>query len=337
MKRIVTFLGLMIATPILAQHDQKSDALKNELAVKADTSKIGWTKGGVFNIGLNEGILENWASGGERMSLAANGQFSGFITRVKGRSVWENNIELRYGLNYVESNDFIPRKLDDRIDFSSRYGLQPHKWTTSASSWKRNIFFMGLFRFQSQFTEGYNYSRDDWKNNPISQFLSPAYFTLALGAEFRANDHFSLFLSPLAGRMTIVKPRYTEFSAAYGVEKGQTSRMELGAYFTAKYRAKLAKNINYVTRLDFYSNYLAKNKTMPEGYVRKDNPGNIDILWDNDINMKFGKFIGAGFGLVMIYDNDQPGQKNEKNNTAYGPLGWWQLKQVLSLRFNYKF
>ena len=113
--------------------------------------------------------------------------------------------------------------------------------------------------------------------------------------------------------------------------------MEMGAYLTAKYSTKIAKLVAYSTRLDLYSNYLAKNKTMPEGYIRKDNPGNIDILWDNDINFKIARFIGVGFGLTMIYDNDQPGQKNEKNNTAYGPLGWWQLKQLFNVRFNYTF
>ncbi|HOZ50759.1 MAG TPA: DUF3078 domain-containing protein [Chitinophagaceae bacterium] len=342
MKKIFTILCLAIATQSMAQADKKSDELQKDMKRKVEAKNEGWTKGGLLNIGLNQAMLENWAAGGERMSLAANGQFNGYLTRIKGNKIFENTLDLYYGLNYVASNNFVPRKLDDRIDFSSRYGLQPKNWTTSKSKLKRSTYLMGLLRFQSQFTKGYNYEDANWETNPISEFLAPAYITLALGAEYRPNDHFSVFFSPLAGRFTTVKSKYTALQAAYGVEQGKTSRLELGAYLTAKYKTNLTKNIMYNTRLDLYSNYLAKNKTMPGGYVRKDNPGNIDILWDNFFAMKISKFIGAGLGFTMIYDNDQPGLKNKTETVngiatpAYGPLGWWQLKQVLNVGFSYK-
>ncbi|MBK7762202.1 MAG: DUF3078 domain-containing protein [Bacteroidetes bacterium] len=343
MKKVGTLALIILSTQLFAQTpDQKSDDVQKGLARKIEVKNEGWVRGGLLNIGINQAMLENWAAGGERMSLAVNGQFNGFIARTKGSTAFENTLDLYYGLNYVASSAFVPRKLDDRIDFSSRYGLQPKKWTTSKSKFKRSTYFTGLFRFQSQFTEGFNYEQPNWQNNPISEFMAPAYFTLALGAEFRPNPNFSFFLSPLAAKYTSVKSKYTNNASAFGVEQGKTGRLELGAYMTTKYKTALTKNIMYNTRLDLYSNYLAKNTVVNGVITKRDNPGNIDILWDNFFAMKISKFIGAGLGFTLLYDNDQPGQKNKTKmvngieTPDYGPLGWAQLKQVLNVGFSYK-
>lgn len=346
MKNLLFSIALIaISMQSFAQLNKTEDLEKN-LKRKVEAKNEGWTKGGLLNIGLTQGLLENWAAGGERMSLAVNGQFNGFAARVKGNKVLEGTMDLYYGLNYVASNSFKPRKIDDRIDVSARYGVQPKNWTVSKSKLKRSTHLMGLFRFQSQFSKGFDYSKPTWELNPISEFFSPAYFTLALGAEYRPSDNFSVFFSPLAAKMTVVKSSYTTFGTAFGVEQGNTSRMELGAYLSARYKTNITSNIMYNSRLDLYSNYLAKNKLMPGGYVRKDNPGNIDILWDNFFAIKLSKFIGAGVGFTMVYDNDQPGQNTRSSgakdatgaliNDKLGPLGWTQLKQVFNLGFSYK-
>jgi hypothetical protein len=247
----------------------------------------------------------------------------------------------------VESNNFVPRKIDDRIDFSSRYGLQPFKWSHSKNKFKKHTYLSGLFRFQSQFSKGYNYEKTNWQFNPISQFMSPAFFTLALGADYRPNNNFTIFFSPLAAKLTTVISRYTEFGPAFGVEQGKTARMELGAYMSARYKAVLNKNLTYMTRLDLYSNYLAKDIKDATGFViKKDNPGNVDVLWDNFFAIKVSKFIGAGLGFTMVYDNDQPGKYMRSSGATdingnpildrYSRLGWLQLKQVFNVGFSYK-
>ena len=346
MKKTLTFLaGTVLFVHVSAQSnlDKRSDDLQKDLKVKNEIKDEGWKKGGLINIGINQAMLENWAAGGERLSFAANGQMNAFLNRLKGNTIFEGTLDLYYGLNYVASNDFVPRKLDDRIDMSVRYGMQPASWGKSEKKLKKYTFFTGLFRFQSQLTKGYNYELPAWRNNPISDFLSPAYFTLALGAEYRPNENFSFFLSPLAGRLTLVNARYTKLAPAFGVPQGATSRFELGAYLTTKYKTALTKNITYNTRFDLYTNYLAKN-TVENGIVtHKDNPGNVDLLWDHFFAIKFNKFLGAGLGITLLYDNDQPGQKYKETkdvqgNTvySYGPLGWLQLKQVLNIGFSYK-
>jgi hypothetical protein len=342
-KSLFLFWLLVITYSTFAQLD-KSEEVEKVLKRKVEAKNEGWNKGGLINIGFTQGMLENWAAGGERLSMAINGQFNGFLAHVKGNKIWENTADLYYGLNYVQSNNFVPRKLDDRLDLSSRYGVQPENWTLSKNKLKRSTYLTGLFRFQSQFTEGYNYELPNWQLNPISEFFSPAYFTLALGADIRPSENFTIFFSPLAAKITAVKARYTEFGSAFGVPMGKTSRFELGAYLSSRFKTNLTKNILYTTRLDLYSNYLAKNTLLDGNIIRRDNPGNIDILWDNFFAIKISKFIGAGFGFTTIYDNDVPGQKYRKKTDEfgnvvmdYGPFGWTQLKQVLNVGFSYKF
>lgn len=302
------------------------DKVQGDLKSKTEVKKEGWTKQGTLNIGLNQATLQNWAAGGERASLAINGVFNGFATKINGNKIWENTLDLFYGMNYVASNNFDGRKIDDRIDFSSRYGLQPRSWLNKP--FLKNTYLMGLARLQSQFSKGFNYADPLWKtaNNGdgISNFLSPLYVTLAIGAEYRPNDNFNLFISPLAARIIAASTKYTTLSldGAFGIPYNKTMSFQLGAYLSSRYQTHLSKNIDYRTRLDLYSNYLKE-------------PQNIDILWDNFMAMKLGKNISAGLGLTFVYDHDIPGQRDE--NGDLGPLGWTQLKQVLSLGFNYKF
>lgn len=322
-----------------AQIITDSDKMKPALKDYESKDSTKWTYGGIFNIGGNEGMLHNWAAGGELASLTVNGIFNGFATYLSGRNVWANNLDLNYGLNYAYSYSFVPRKTDDRIDFTSRYGRK-----LSDSS---RFFITGLFNFKSQFTKGYDYAIPDWRTMPTSNFFSPAYFTLAPGLEYRKGNNLSVFFSPIAARLTVADKLYTNSSpqGAFGVPYGKTTRFEFGAYLSARYFVDITKAISFRTRLDLYSNYLAKDaKDSTGAVVRKDNPGNITILSDNLINFKFNKHLNVSFGLVMIYDNAIPysdtyvdalGAVQKKEEPLKG-LGWLQLRQNVQFGIEYK-
>jgi len=312
-------------------------AQKNAETKNIDT--VAWIHTGVLTLGLNEGILHNWAAGGELASLTVNGLFDGSLIRYNNRTIWTNNLNAAYGLFYAYSNSFIPRKTDDRIDLTSKFGyrLKPNS----------NFYFTGLFNGKTQFTKGYAYDVPNWDTFSTSKFFSPLYLTLAPGIEYRKGSQLSIFLSPLAARTTFVDKYYTvrDSAGAYGVPYGKTFRFELGAYLSARFEKDLTKNISFRTRLDLYSNYLAKDSYLNNELVKKDNPGNIDILWDNFLAFKFAKYFSVNLGLTAIYDNDVPYEKTftdangvvQPKNEPYEGLGWWQIKQVLTIGFNYKF
>lgn len=340
MKRVLLFLTLsLFAVNADAQLAKAEDVKKSLSTENKDT--VAWLKGGLLNVGINQGFLHNWAAGGELASMTVNGLFNGYVTRLYHRQVWTNNLDLNYALFYAYSNSFVPRKMDDRIDFTSKYGVRLDT--------AKDFYLTALFNFKSQFTKGYDYKATNWDTFSVSNFLSPAYLTLALGLEYRKGSNLSLFFSPVAARMTLVDKYYTmrDPAGAFGVENGKSSRFELGAYFTGRYNTDLNKPLAYRTRVDFYTNYLAKDVTDATGkVVKKDNPGNIDWLWDNLLLYKANKFLTVSLGFTLMYDNDIPytattvdavtGKEVSKDEPGEF-MGWFQTKQIFTLGFAYKF
>lgn len=337
---IALLLGIVYHTGANAQLKNVDDVQKQLQTENKDT--VAWQHSGVFDLGFNEGFLHNWAAGGELASITVNGIFSGNLTRLNGRHIWSNNLDATYGLFYAYSNNFVPRKTDDRIDFTSKYGYRVD--TT------KNFYLTGLFNFKSQFTKGYDYTKPNWDSVSTSKFLSPGYFTLGVGMEYRKGSDVSLFFSPIAARLTVASSYYTKMypDGAFGIPYGKTSKFEFGAYFSGRYVINISKDMVFKTRLDLYSNYLAHDIKDSTGtkVVKKDNPGNIDILWDNLFSYKINKYIALTFGATFIYDNDIPyrptyttnasGQQVKKDEPGDN-LGWLQLKQIFNIGLEYKF
>ncbi len=340
MKQFFTVLLFLACTSTTAFAQlTESDKLQASLTID-NKDTVAWLRTGIVQFGLNQGFLHNWPAGGEVAALTVAGLVSANITRLNHRKVWSNTLEASYSLFYGQSNNFVPRKIDDRIDFTSKYG--------TPIDTEKNFYFTGLFNFKSQFTHGYDYAIPEWETQPTSTFLSPAYFTLAAGLEYLRGRKVSLFFSPAALRFTIARTEYTTRrpEGAFGISYGETSRFELGAYFSGRFQHNITKDILYKTRLDMYLNYLAKDKKDSLGVVvKKDNPGNVDIFWDNMLTMKLGKYFNLNFALTAIYDNDIPyqdqyvekstGLLKTKDEPGTG-LGWWQIKEVMTFGIVYR-
>lgn len=331
MKKIAIFSSVILFPLIgFAQKDiQTYDDLRNNTSKTENVDTIATIYSANFVLSFNQNLLHNWAAGGELLSSNVNGIFNGSAIKYNGNSVWTNNLDMAYGLFYAYSNRFVPRKTDDRIDFTSKYGYR-----LSNSS---DFYIAALLNAKTQFTKGYNYDVDDWDVNPTSGFLSPLYVTTAPGFEYRKGSQFSLFFSPAAMRMTFASTTYTKMNEAgmFGIPYGKTIRFEVGSYLTTRYTKELAKGLTYTGRLDLYSNYLAKDRYLNDELVMKDNPGNVDILFDNVFAYKFLKYFSVNLGVLAIYDNDIPYVQNTDDPTQ--GLGWWQIKQMFGVGFNYKF
>lgn len=339
MKRLLLLSVLTVSSLMAGAQLSYYEELSKKNAETKNVDTVAWVYSGNLVMGINQGILHNWAAGGELASLTVNSQFNGSLVRYNNRTLWTNNLDAAYGLFYAYSNSFVPRKTDDRIDFTSKYG---YKLSDSG-----NFYATALFNAKSQFTKGYSYDVPEWDTFSTSKFLSPLYLTFAPGIEYRKGSQISVFFSPAAARFTFVDRYYTDRDpkGAYGVENGKSMRFELGAYMSARYVKDFNKSVTFRSRLDLYSNYLAKNQVEAGKIIKKDNPGNIDILFDNFVAFKFYKYFSLNIGIVAIYDNDVPYSKTyvdaagveiAKDEPMQG-LGWWQIKQVMSFGFNYKF
>jgi len=336
---ILSIYCILYTNNINAQVGGTVDNIKGSLqTVNKDT--VAWIHGGMISIGVNEGFLHNWPAGGEVASFTINGILKTYLTYYNKDIVWTNNLDLAYGLNYAYSNLFIPRKTDDRIDFTSKLGKRLHN--------SKDIYLSGLFNLKSQFTKAYDYSMQDWQKTSTSNFLSPAYFTVAAGLEYRKGNNLSMFFSPIAARETIADAYYTQQHAqgAFGIDYGKTSHFQFGAYFSGRYTINIDKRTTFNTRLDLYTDYLAKDtKDNTGAVIKKDNPGNIQFMSDNLLTWKASKTINIALGLTLIYDNNIPYSSTYINSSGTtvtkdqpgNNLGWMEVKQLFTIGLIYKF
>jgi hypothetical protein len=313
--RIITTWILFIVF-VLSSFSQVTEAEKTLKTQSADTT-VGWKKGGIISVNLAQTSLTNWAAGGQN-SFALNGMFSGFANYKMGKSVWDNSLDLGYGLLKQGNEDF--RKTDDKIDFLSKYGREAFK----------NFYYAALFNFKTQFSPGYNYPD---ATNKISDFFSPAYLLLALGLDYKPNAYFSVFLAPLTAKFTFVTDPTLSGYGAFGVKPGEKSKSEIGGYFRAIYskndfKSEFLKNVSFTTKIDLFSNYT-------------ENPQNVDVNWEVLLAMKVNKFLSVNFNTQLIYDDNIqiPVDKNGNGilETGESIRSKVQFKEILGVGLSLKF
>jgi len=238
----------------------------------------GWKLTGTFILNLNQGALSNWVAGGEQNVLGINTIFNYAVNFRYGKNTWDNYFDLALGFQNATSFGKF-RKIDDRIDVTSKYGYQVnHHWYVGV-----------LTNFNSQSLAGYDYS--DEPNEKISNFLSPGKIILSPGLDYKTAKRFSLFISPVTVRWILKNDRDFLNLAKFGVDSARKSNTEFGAFVTAKFNATFTKWATYSSRIDLFSNYKRK-------------PQNVDVLMNNLLTMKFTKIFATNLSLDLIYDDD---------------------------------
>lgn len=258
--------------------------------------KDGWKKNGTFILNVNQGALRNWAGGGEQNTLGFTTILNYNINHRKGKITWNNYFDIALGFQNATSFGRF-RKVDDRIDLTSKLGLQfSNQWYVAL-----------LANFNTQALAGYSYT--DSSSTKISNFLTPGKILLSPGIDFRPDKSFSLFVSPVTIRFIIKDD--TDFYAIdkFGVPANRSNYTEVGAFATAKYTKKITHWAYYNGRLDLFSNY-------------KRNPKNVDVFFTNLVTMKFNKWLATNVSVDIVYDDDV--------------LMKTQLKEVLGLGLTLK-
>ncbi|WP_288739700.1 DUF3078 domain-containing protein [uncultured Coprobacter sp.] len=247
------------------------------IAVCAETKKDSvWITNGYAGLKLTQVSFTNWATGGDN-AFAFDLQGTYQADYKHNKHIWQNRIELSYGLNKTKSE--ITKKTSDKIYLNSNYGYEIYK----------NLYLSALFNFQSQFTRGYDYGV-----NPdvyVSQFMAPGYLMTGIGFTWIPNKFFTAVLSPAAWRGTFVLNDRLSDEGAYGVKPGKKLLSEFGANLKLEGRYEFLKNMTLYSRLDLYSDYLRK-------------PQNVDINWEVQINMVINKWFSTTLTTNMVYDDD---------------------------------
>ena len=263
-----------------------------------------WKRSGLTALNLSQVSLSSWSAGGES-ALGLDAMLNYSADYKKDRHLWQNRLELAYGLNRTDGNG--TRKTNDKIYLSSTYGYELVK----------NLYLSGLLSFQTQFAKGYNYGVDP--DVYISRFMAPGYLTTGAGLTWTPKSWLTATLTPATWRGTFVTDRSLSDIGAFGVKEGENLLSEFGANLKVEAKYEFLKNMTIYTRVDLYSNYL-------------DQPQNVDVRWDVLLNMKINSWFSANLTTNLIYDNDI---KIVQEDGSAGPRV--QFKEILGVGFQVNF
>ena len=331
-KYLLSIFSLCLAATLVAQ--------------EAEQTPSPWSCTGVVGLNASATGLVNWAAGGNNN---VNGVAFGKVRLLYNENnlSWETNLNLEYGLSYIDQKNDPFQKSSDVIDFKTKFGWQFHKaWYLTAAA-----------GFQSQFAYGRAYDGTEADDPIISKFLSPSYTDISVGIDWKPNTIFSLYLSPVAGKITTAYVGDAVEKANPGLREQMQEKYGTWAYVKdsdqKKYtncKAELGLNfkgsINYtykdlkiITSLGLFTPY-AWDKTEvldAEGKFvgYRDNNrrfGNFDVDWDAAISYQFLKCLNVTLSTSLKYYN---GVKiADKEGIAAERV---QFKGILGLGVGYSF
>lgn len=295
---------------------------QSQIQTKLQDSISNWEKKNAVGFDISQIAFMNWSAGG---NTSISGLLKGnFSRKYSNQNIkWLNELILRYGVNKQDGVEL--RKTDDAFQLNSTFGYRKD----TVSNW----YHSAKFNFNTQFTNGYSYPNTD---KAISKPFAPAYLFLGIGAEYvNKEKKYSLYLSPLTQKTTMVLDQTLADQGSFGVDKatydadgnliskGKKSKNELGALVSGIHKNEVYKNITLENKLSLYSDYI-------------NNFGNIDVDWQMSVDLTVNEYVRANIGSHLLYDDDIKAKEEiDGKQVTLGPKV--QLKQLLGVGLVYLF
>ncbi len=306
-----------------------------------------WKIGGFVGVNVSQTALYQWSPGGSNnfsMLFAANF----YALYKKGKVSWDTHLDMKYGMvanGLIRNAALAKRNFQKNIDvlqFNTNlgYDITDH------------LFFSGKFGFLSQFSPTYDYSQTDtagggFKRYVVSRFAAPAIVTLGPGFTWKPKDYFTLFFSPIEGKMTFVSAPGKDTSklsdlyytgidpTRFGLKTGTKFSGALGAELDILFQKDIVKNVNWKSHLNVFISYYNNNyNTIMPAYDGSDSlmktttistaTEHIPVItWDNDLVFKVNKFLSATLSTRFVYQYNAvtPVDKLHNSTGAKGPDG----------------
>lgn len=310
-KLLLAAAFLLAAYSGFAQSDVDKKLMATlEAAAKADS---GWTAGASFGLDLSGMGMFNprVGAGGNRFGIGGLG--SVFANYKKGKVFWSNDLNLQLAAQRVQvvntttnngitstqyRNDFV--KNLDVVRLNSRFGYAIIGTKIFAAvDMLAQTFILPTY-------PGNTLKPINEGEQSTARFLNPLTLTVAPGLAYNPNAHLSLFYSPAGMRFINVSDNRIALLYIHGNEDGQNYFLGLGSELKIGYTNKFLKDrIALNSRLGLYSNYLKEAQ-------------NIDVLWNNTLDIQIFKGLSLGLLGELFYDHDMKVQIDRNNNGIFG-------------------
>lgn len=318
-KFFALFLLAIFALPMFAQEEptieEAAKAATDAIAVTVKKNvevpdSLNWKFSGIVGANVTQTQLINWAAGGNS-NLTGVVFANLFLNYKKGNIAWDSNLDTELGTTYLAGNKYEWKKSNDKINFYTKFGWE----------FKPTWYLTVLGSFRTQYMEDFTYDLDangvEQKSGPISRIMNPSYTDLSLGIDWKPNDIFSVYLSPVAGRITTATDSLLR--ERYGVPNDKTFKMEVGLTFKAAVTYTKIKNLKILSSVTLFTPYTQKF-------------GNFNVDWDFMISYQFLKVLNVSLTTCLKYYDEV------KITDRHGNVGpRVQFKEVLGLGIGYSF
>lgn len=278
---------------------------------------VYWSYGFSSAFALNQTYLSFWSKGGENsfstmIDIQGNAKYTGNDSKMQ----WNNSARLKYGSIITEETGL--RTNTDMLEFNSQYN----------KVLKKKIDFSAIFYMKNQIAKGYKYPND---SVVVSRFLNPGTFTIGAGVEYKGFKNTSLNFSALSYKNTFVLDTANIDQTKHGIDADKRARQEMGGQLMIKNNTNITDNLKMTNAIRLFSGYL-------------DEPQNIDVDWEINLDLRLNWYFNISLNLHMIYDDDIRFPVMDKNDEPVKlPDGSikkspkMQFKQFLGLTFALKF
>ena len=280
--------------PIIQSQDEAPITVGNEGDWNIVTTKPNfWNFKTHFSLQFTQNyVSDNWYKGGESHNalLAETILEANFNNRQK--ITFDNKLEMKLGFQTTHNDDLHKYKTNsDLLRLTNKLGLRAVKhwyYTVMLQSW-------------TQFYKGYK-SND---KRVYSDFMSPFESLLSVGMDYQyrtKNNRFNVnaTLSPVAVKLKYVgRPSLV---TAFGLDEGKHAKWEFGSNITANYTWNIVKNVQWVGRIYYFTDYTS-----------------TQVEWENTFNLSINRYLSARVFLYPRFDDSRK-RKDDQSNFEFNEL-----------------
>ncbi len=168
-----------------------------------------WKRGIGIGLDFSQLLQINPRVGAGENRLGLGGAVTFFANWKKGKHSWDTNASWQIGVQklgggqFVFNNDIkVPwQKSIDELRFATKYGYaitEDKKWYAAT---ELTLLTQLLPVYAGNFMKDISPTQDQ---DPIAKMFSPAQITYSIGIDWKPNDNFSLYYSPIAAKFIIV-------------------------------------------------------------------------------------------------------------------------------------
>lgn len=260
-----------------------------------------WTKTAAASMQFSQyGISDNWYQGGESTNalLSEVKLTSNYDDRQKVQ--FENSLELKIGFITAPSDTVHSWRTNaDLFRLNSKLGVRAIK----------NLYYTIAAEFKTQFFANYKTNSNDL----VSSFLSPAQFDVSVGMDYKLNGKnykLSLMGAPFSYTFVYLKSDSIINPSSFNVEPGRSTASLFGSKVTANLDWKIAKNITYVSKFEYFTTYKK-----------------VTASWENTFDFKLNRYLSTKLFLHARFDDGVT--LTEENRT------YFQFKEMLTFGLAY--